>query len=52
MSSDLLDEYCDEKFGHTDWAMSWDEAGNLVVTFYKEARQEYLDDMAEEESDE
>ena len=52
MNSDLLDEYCDEEFGHADWAMSWDADGNRVVTFYKEARPEYLEDLENEKEDE
>lgn len=51
-NSDLLDEYCDSEFGHTDWSMSFDEQGNMVVTFFKEARPEYLADMEDEEDDE
>jgi hypothetical protein len=47
MNSDLLDEYCDEEFGHTDWSMDWDEKGNLIITFHKEPRQCYLDEMEE-----
>ena len=40
MSSDLLDEYCMQEFGHTDWEMSWDEDGNLIVKFYENQREE------------
>jgi len=43
MSGDLLDEYCDQMFGHTDWQMHWDKKGNLIVTFYKKARPEWLE---------
>jgi len=50
-NSDLLDEYCDEEFGHTDWLMSYDEDGNMNVVFFKEPRQCYLDEMAEEEEE-
>jgi YD repeat-containing protein len=42
MNSNLLDEYCEMEMGHTDWSMDWDEAGNLIVTFRKEAGVEYL----------
>lgn len=49
MNSDYLDEYCEMEFGHTDWAMDWDDAGNLIITMYKEPRQIYLDEMAEDE---
>ena len=40
MSSDLLDEYCMQEFGHIDWEMSWDEDGNLIVKFYENQREE------------
>ena len=40
MSSDLLDEYCMQQYGHTDWEMSWDEDGNLIVKFYENQREE------------
>lgn len=36
MNSDLLDEYCEQEYGHTHWAMSWDDEGNMVVTFFKD----------------
>jgi len=49
MNSDLLDEYCEEMFGHTDWVMSWDNDGNLVITFHKEPRKEYWSDFIVEE---
>lgn len=52
MNSDLLDEYCEEEFGHTDWSRTWDVDGNMTVVFFKEARQCYLDEMDEEEEDE
>jgi len=43
MNSNLLDEYCAQMFGHEDWQMDWDKQGNLIVTFYKKARPEYLE---------
>jgi len=46
-NSDLLDEYCEEEFGHTDWSMEWDVYGNLKVTFYKDPRPEYYQDEEE-----
>jgi hypothetical protein len=49
MNSDLLDEYCEEEFGHADWEMTWDTKGNIIVIFHKEARQCYLDEMEGEE---
>jgi hypothetical protein len=49
MNSDLLDEYCENYFGHTDWSMDWDEAGNLIITFHKEPRPDYLADQHEED---
>jgi hypothetical protein len=53
MNGDLLDEYCDNEFGHADWQMNFDADGNMVVTFFKEARPEYLADLEldEEEDD-
>jgi hypothetical protein len=48
MNSDLLDEYCDLEFGHTDWAVSWDADGNRVITFHKEPTPEYLTDHEED----
>lgn len=42
-TSDMLDDYCDNTFGHTDWEVSTDAKGNIRVIFYKEPRQEYLD---------
>jgi hypothetical protein len=45
MNSDLLDEYCEEQYGHKDWSMDWDEQGNMIVTFYKEPRKEYLSEL-------
>jgi hypothetical protein len=52
MNSDLLDDFCDEEFGHTDWSRTWDADGNMIVTFHKEARQEYLDEQDDDEGDE
>jgi len=52
MNSDLLDEYCDGEFGHTDWEMSWDHDGNLIIKFFAEPRPEYLAEMEEEKDDE
>jgi hypothetical protein len=52
MNSDLLDEYCEAEFGHTDWAMDWDADGNLVITFHKEPRPDYLEEQEEEDEDE
>jgi hypothetical protein len=43
--SDMLDEYCEEQYGHKDWSMDWDEQGNMIVTFYKEPRKEYLSEL-------
>jgi len=33
MNSDLLDEYCMNTFGHTNWQMDGVN-GNIVITFY------------------
>jgi len=49
MNSDLLDEYCEANFGHTDWVISFDENENITVTFLKNARVEYLVDQESEE---
>ena len=49
MNSDLLDEYCEAEFGHTDRAMSWDADGNMVITFHKKPTKEYLSDFVVEE---
>ena len=49
MNSDLLDEYCEAEFGHTDWAMSWDADRNKVITFHKKPTTEYLSDFVVEE---
>ena len=51
MNSDLLDEYCEMEFGHTDWCMDWDDAGNMIITFRKEPTAEYLADQELEEED-
>jgi hypothetical protein len=51
MNSDLLDEYCEMEFGHTDWFMDWDDAGNMIITFRKEPSAEYLADQELEEED-
>jgi hypothetical protein len=51
MNSDLLDEYCEMEFGHTDWCMDWDDAGNMIITFRKEPSAEYLADQELEEED-
>jgi hypothetical protein len=48
--SDLLDEYCKDMFGHTDWQIEWID-GNAVVTFFETARPEYLE-FHEEDEDE
>jgi len=49
MNSDLLDEYCEMEFGHTDWYMDWDDAGNMIITFRKEPSAEYLADQEVED---
>jgi len=49
MNSDLLDMYCKDEFGHKDWAMSWDDKGNLIVTFYAEPREGYFNDEEDED---
>jgi len=42
MNTDLLDEYCQNLYGHTDWSIDWQD-GNQVVTFFQKARPEYLE---------
>jgi hypothetical protein len=52
-NSDLLDEYCEQEFGHADWSMDWDEVGNLLITFHKEPRPGYIEELeSEKEYDE
>jgi len=48
MNGNLLDEYCEMEFGHTDWSMDWDADGNMIVTFRKEPTMEYLEDHQED----
>ena len=47
MNSDLLDEYCQEEFGHTDWEMSWDAEMNVIIKFFANARPEWLEENIE-----
>jgi hypothetical protein len=51
-NTDLLDEFSDNEFGHADWKMDWDANGNCIITFFFEARPEYLADLENEEEDE
>ena len=51
-NGDLLDEYCESEFGHADWKMDIDADGNQVITFFKEARPEYLEDLEAELNEE
>ena len=50
-NTDLLDEFCKDEFGHADWKMDWDSNGNFIVTFFKDARPEYLADLDENEDE-
>lgn len=43
-NSDLLDEYCEEEFDHTDWEMTTHRNGDIVVRFFKRPRPEYLEE--------
>ena len=43
MNSDLLDEYCELEYGHTDWEMDVDGEGNLIIKFFAKPRPEYLE---------
>jgi hypothetical protein len=47
MNGDLLDEYCMNELGHTDWEIVFDEAGNYIVTFYNQARNSELEEIDE-----
>ena len=47
-NTDLLDEFCEDEFGHADWKMDWDSNGNFIVTFFKDARPEYLADLEDD----
>ncbi len=47
-NTDLLDEFCEDEFGHADWKMDWDANGNFIVTFFKNARPEYLADLEDD----
>ena len=47
-NGDLLDDYCDSEFGHTDWSMTFDDDGNMICTFFKNARPEYLEELQNE----
>jgi hypothetical protein len=51
-NSDLLDDFCEEEFGHKDWTMDWDKNKNLIIKFYKKPRPEYLEELEEEEEEE
>jgi hypothetical protein len=48
-NSDLLDEYCEEEYGHKDWSMDWDEDKNMIIKFYKNPRPEYLEEKEGED---
>ena len=43
MNSDLLDEYCQNLFGHTNWQMDGGADGNIVITFYAKPRDDESD---------
>jgi len=47
-NTDLLDKFCEDEFGHADWKMDWDASGNFIVTFFKNARPEYLADLEDD----
>jgi len=47
-NTDLLDEFSNLEFGHADWKMDWDADGNFIVTFFKNARPEYLADLEDD----
>jgi hypothetical protein len=33
--SDLLDAYCMEQFGHTDWEQKPSDDGSIIIVFHK-----------------
>ena len=39
MNSDLLDEWCELEFGHTNWSMDADDDGNVIIKFYAKPRE-------------
>ena len=41
MNSDLLDEYCQLEFGHTDWEVRY-ENGNAYIVMYAEPSPDYV----------
>jgi len=47
-NTDFLDQFSDSEFGHSDWKMDWDADGNCIVTFFKQARPEYLEELQAE----
>ena len=40
MNSDLLDAYCKNLFGHTNWSMDADDDGNVIIKFYAMPRED------------
>jgi hypothetical protein len=46
-NGDLLDQYCEEEFDHTDWEMTTPRNGDIVVRFFKRPRPEYMADQQE-----
>ena len=48
MNSDLLDEYCMNMFGHTNWQMDGGADGNIIITFYAKPREEEIDETTGE----
>ena len=41
MNSDLLDEWCELEFGHTNWSMDADDEGNIIIKFFVKSREDY-----------
>ena len=33
--SDLLDAYCQEQFGHTNWEQKTSDDGSIIIVFHK-----------------
>ena len=40
MNSDLLDEWCELEFGHTNWQMDADDEGNIIIKFFVKPRED------------
>lgn len=43
MDTNYLDDFCEAQFGHKDWLIRFDDAGNFIVTFFKQPRAGYVE---------